>query len=162
MKRKAVDKLFSIVYTDSMTGALNRNAYEEQMEKLKKNNARLDDVTVIAIKLDDLNEIKYTMGNRTGDEAIKLAARCIIKTMGEKADIYRIDEDEFLCITQNGVASCIKELRDVVSFEGRSKKYPFSLLISYMQFDNKRHISIDELVKDCDQQLMRSRRRLAT
>ncbi len=162
MKRKAVDKLFSLVYTDSMTGALNRNAYEEQIEKFKRNNMQIDDVTVIAIKLDDLNEIKYTMGNRTGDEAIKLAARCIIKTIGEKADVYRIDEDEFLCITQSGVAPYIKELRDVVSFESRSKKYPFSLLISYMQFDNKRHISIDELIKDCDRQLMRSRKRLAT
>lgn len=158
MKRKAAEKLFDLVYTDAMTGTHNRNAYEEHISKLKRKNVELKNITVVAVKLDDLNEIKYTMGNRTGDEAIKLAASCIMQTVGEKADVYRMGDDEFLCIAEKDVMSYISELRDLVSFEGKNKTYPFYVSIGYMSFDNKKHKNIEDLIKDCDRKMIRARK----
>ena len=158
MKRKTADKLFDLVYTDAMTGTNNRSAYEEHISKLKRNNIRADSITVVAIKLDDLTEINDTMGNRTGDEAVKLAAKCIMQTVGEKADVYRMGDDEFLCISDKDVMSYISALRDLISFENRNKKYPFNVSICYMKYDNKRHENIDDLIKDCDRRLVKGRR----
>lgn len=156
MKRKAADKLFDLVYTDSMTGAFNRNAYEEEIKRLKNRHIQLDNVTVVAVKLHNLEKIKNTMGNRTGDEAIKLVSSCILKTVGEKADVYRIDDDEFLCIAENDILSYISELRDLLGFESKSKKYVLNALIGYMRFDSRKHRSIDDLIKDCDKELLKT------
>lgn len=159
MKRKAADKLFYLVYTDAMTGAYNRNAYEEHIKKLSRKNTQLDNITVIMIKLDDLNEIKYTMGSRSADETVRLTASCIMQTVGEKAYVYRLSEDEFICISGSNVLPYIAELHDLISFESRDKKMLLNVLIGYMRFDNKKHKNISELIKDCDRQLMKARRR---
>ncbi len=159
MKRKAADKLFYLVYTDIMTGAYNRNAYEEHIRKLSRRNTQLDNITVVTVKLDDLNEIKYTLGSRTADEAVRLTAGCIMATVGEKADVYRLEEDEFLCISDSNILSYISELHDSVGFESRAKKIPLNILIGYMRFDNKKHKNISELIKDCDRQLIKARGR---
>ena len=46
-----------------------------------------------------------TYGHRTGDDAIKTVADCIVKTIGIKADIYRIGGDEFICIAERDISS---------------------------------------------------------
>lgn len=159
MKRKATDKLFHLVYTDMMTGTYNRNAYEERIEKLNRGNAQLDSITVVAIRLDNIGEIKRIFGNRTADEAIRLAASCALNTIGEKADVYRLSEDEFLCIAYGNVMGYISELRDLIGFESTDKKIPLNARISYMSFDNKKHKNFDELIKDCDKHLLKTRNR---
>ena len=95
MRNKETEKLFKLAYTDAMTGVYNRNAYEEKLEKLNKANARLDNIMVVIVDLDKLKCINDTYGQRTGDDAIKTVADCILKTVGKKADIYRIGGDEF-------------------------------------------------------------------
>ena len=54
-------------------------------------------------------------------------ADCIVKTIGIKADIYRIGGDEFVCIAERDISSYISELRDLISFEGKEKMYPLSI-----------------------------------
>lgn len=158
MKRKAAEKLFDLIYTDAMTGVCNRTAYEEQIKRLKRKTIRLDNITVVVVKLDDLNEINYTLGNRTGDEVVKHMADCIIRTIGEKANIYRMGDDEFLCIADNDVMPYISELRDLISFEGKGKPYPFYASIGYMTFDNRKQKNIDDLIKDCDRKMIKLRK----
>lgn len=116
MRNKETEKLFKLAYTDAMTGVYNRNAYEEKLEKLNKVNARLDNIMVVIVDLDKLKCINDTYGHRTGDDAIKTVADCILKTVGKKADIYRIGGDEFVCIAERDISSYIAELRDLVSF----------------------------------------------
>ena len=159
MKRKAEEKLFYLAYTDAMTGVYNRNAYEEHILKLNRGHIKLDNMTVVSIKLDDLNEIRYTMGNRTGDEALKLAASCIINTVGEKADVYRMDDDEFLCIAEGDIVPYISKLYDLIGMMGKDKKYPLNIFVGYMKFDNKKHRNIDELIKECDRQLIKEKKK---
>lgn len=51
MKTKIIDKLFTLAYTDSMTETHNRNAYEEQLKKLRRDNANLKNITVVVIDI---------------------------------------------------------------------------------------------------------------
>lgn len=159
MKQKAADKLFYLAYTDIMTGTHNRDAYEEYIKKLGKKDIRLDNMSVIELQLDNLNEIKYVMGNRTADESVRLTASCIKRTLGERADIYRLSECEFICIADTNIIPYVSELYDLIGFDSRDKKIPLSVLIGYMRFDKKKHENIYELIKDCDRQLIKERDR---
>lgn len=161
MRNKEAEKLFKLAYTDAMTGVYNRNAYEEKLEKLNKVNARLDNIMVVIVDLDRLKCINDTYGHRTGDDAIKTVADCIVKTVGKKADIYRIGGDEFVCIAERDISSYIAELRDLISFVGKEKLYPLSVSLGYSRFDTRKDKSIDDLIKHCDKKLYDAKKRKA-
>lgn len=42
--------------------------------------------------------------------------------------------------------------------EGKGKPYPFYASIGYMTFDNRKHKNIDDLIKDCDRKMIKSRK----
>lgn len=159
MKSKDAEKLFALAYTDSMTGANNRTAYDEELEKLRRKSTRLNNITVMIASLNGLKNINSTYGQRTGDEAVKAAASCIMRTVGTKADVYRIDGDVFVCIAEKDVLSYVSELRDLVSFEAKEKIYPFSLSIGYERFDGKKHKSIDELIIAADKRMCNDKKK---
>ena len=93
MKSKVAEKLFLLAYTDIMTGTKNRNAYEEALVKLRKDTARLDNIMVVVIDINNLTVINNTHGHHLGDDVIKTVASCLLKTIGTKADVYRIGGD---------------------------------------------------------------------
>lgn len=137
MRNKETEKLFKLAYTDAMTGVYNRNAYEEKLEKLNKANARLDNIMVVIVDLDRLKCINDTYGHRTGDDAIKTVADCIVRTVGKKADIYRIGGDEFVCIAERDISSYIAELRDLISFIKDLKRFLFMRNLTIFIFFNR-------------------------
>ena len=159
MKNKETEKLFKLAYTDAMTGVYNRNAYEETLEKLNKPNARLDNIMIVIVDIDRMKYINDTYGHRTGDDAIKTVSDCIVKTIGIKADIYRIGGDEFICIAERDISSYISELRDLISFEGKEKMYPLSISIGYSKFNTKEDKSIDEFIRRCDKKMYIAKKR---
>ena len=108
-----------------------------------------------------LKNINDTYGHRTGDDAIKTVADCILKTVGKKADIYRIGGDEFVCIAERDISSYIAELRDLISFVGKEKLYPLSVSLGYSRFDTRKDKSIDDLIKHCDKKLYDAKKRKA-
>lgn len=118
MKNKITDKLFNLAYTDSMTELANRNAYEEHLKKLRRDNANLQNITVVVVDINGLKQINDSFGHHTGDEAIKTIADILKDTIGKKADVYRIGGDEFVCISENNPFPYIAQFRDTVSFAG--------------------------------------------
>ncbi len=153
MKNKDAEKLFNLAYSDSMTRTYNRNAYEEQLEKLRRKSTRLNNITIMTAEFNGLKGINDTYGHRIGDEAIKAAASCIKRTVGAKADIYRVGDNEFICIAEKDILSYISELRDLVSFENIEKVYPFFLSIGYERYDGKKHKTIDDIIIAADKRL---------
>ena len=153
MRNKETEKLFKLAYTDAMTGVYNRAAYEERIAKLRKRNARLDNIMIVIAKIDSLKKIKETFGNRMGDDAIKTLASCLTRTVGIKADVCRVDENEFICIAERDILSYVSELRDLVSFENREKIYPFSVSLGYALFNPKKQKTIDDLIFYSDKKM---------
>ena len=159
MRNKETEKLFRLAYTDAMTGLYNRNAYEEKLEKLNRANARLDNIMVVIVDINKMKFINDTYGHRTGDETIKTVAECLCKTVGTKADVYRIGGDEFICIAERDISAYISELKDLLSFVGKEKMYPLSVSLGYSKFDTKRDKSIDDLIRRCDKKMYDAKKR---
>ena len=159
MKSKVAEKLFLLAYTDIMTGAKNRNAYEEALVKLRKDTARLDNIMVVVIDINNLTVINNTHGHHLGDDVIKTVASCLLKTIGTKADVYRVGGDEFVCIAERDILGYISEFIDLIGFENRNRNIPFSVSLGYMKFNGKTHKSIDDLIIECDKKMYENKKR---
>ena len=79
MKHKATEKLFNIVYMDSLTETYNRVSYDERLKKLRRNRTLLNNMTVVVINLYELQQIIAAYGLHTGDEAVCLVAGILKK-----------------------------------------------------------------------------------
>ena len=143
MRNKEAEKLFNLAYTDAMTGVYNRAAYEEKVAKLRKSNARLNNIMIVIAEVSNIENIKDTFGNRMYEDAVKSLASCLTRTVGAKRDIL----------------SYISELRDLVSFENREKIYPFSVSLGYALFNPKKQKTVDDLLVYCDKKMNDCRKR---
>jgi len=159
MRNKITEKLFDLAYTDSMTETHNRNAYEEQLKKLRRDNANLKSITVVVIDINGLKEINDCFGHHTGDEAIKTVADILKDTIGKKADVYRIGGDEFVCISESNPFPYIAQFRDTVSFVNRDKMYKLSVSVGYATFNDKYNKTIDNLIKYADIQMYKDKKK---
>ena len=159
MKNKITDKIFEIAYTDSMTEAQNRNAYEERLKKLRKPHANLSRITVIVIDINGLKKINDYFGHFCGDDVIKTVAKALRETIGTKADIYRIGGDEFVCISESNVLSYISQFRDAISFINRDKLYELSVSVGYALYNEKYGKTIDDMIRYADEKMYKDKKR---
>lgn len=151
MKQKAIEKLFKLAYTDAMTGVKNRNAFEEMREQMNKNGTNLERMCAISVLFEDYDMISRVFGNSTCDDAIRSIARCITDVLGEKADIYRTAENEFLCFSRKGLYPNFIKVCEALSEIKEEKVYPFSPTVSFTRFDKKNHKTFDDFVIYCDE-----------
>lgn len=103
--------------------------------------------------------INNTHGHHSGDEVIKTVANCLLKTIGTKADVYRVGGDEFVCIAECDISGYISEFRDCIGFENRTRKVPFTVSLGYMKYSSEVHKNIDELIIECDKQMYTYKRK---
>lgn len=158
MKNKIAEKLFNIVYTDSLTETYNRTSYDDRLKKLRKSRVVLDNVTVAVICVESVKELKSIYGQHTADEAVKCTADVLKKTIGEQADIFRISDDTFVCIADKNILSYVSQFMDYMSFENRDRCLKINTAVGYGMFDKKHHKSIDDLIKHCEKKLYKARK----
>lgn len=155
MKYKAIEKLFNLAYTDSMTGVKNRNAFDEMREQMYKNGGNLDKLCAISVIFEDFDLISKVYGNSTCDDAIREIARCILEILGEKADIYRTAKNEFVCISCKSLFPYVVKLSNEMFKITEEKEYPFRPVISCSKFDKRTHKDIDDFFIYCDERATR-------
>ena len=158
MKNKITDKLFELAYTDSMTELQNRNAYEEKLKKLRKPSSNISSITVIVIDINGMKEINDSYGHFSGDDAIKTVAKALKDTLGEKADIFRIGGDEFVCISESNVLPYISQFKDTISFVDREKLYKLAVSIGYSKYHEKYTKSIDDIICRADEKMYKAKK----
>lgn len=149
MKRKCIQQMLKIAYTDVMTGTLNRNAYERRLNNLRKESADLRDITVIAVDINDLKKLNDTYGHQAGDEALKTVAEFLLTSIGESAEVYRIGGDEFVCIAFGKIGGYISEFKDLIGFRNKEVPYTLEVSVGYKPYDDSFE-SIDALINHCD------------
>ena len=91
-KKISVEKENS--HRDSLTGMLNRRAYEDDMDTYG-GIPKEDDFVYGSMDLNGLKQINDTLGHAAGDEIIKGAGACIEQCFGAYGHVYRIGGDEF-------------------------------------------------------------------
>lgn len=98
MNRIEQHMLQKLAYTDMLTGISNRTAFEECMEKYRKNLKNIKPILMIT-DMNGLKHINDTYGHVIGDNAIIIMAQALMKFFGKRAECFRIGGDEFCVIT---------------------------------------------------------------
>jgi diguanylate cyclase (GGDEF)-like protein len=84
---------------DSMTGLLNRRAFEAKLENLEiSENPATKQYTVAILDLDNLKTVNDTCGHQAGDELIERATKCITRHVRSTDSVSRYGGDEFAVI----------------------------------------------------------------
>lgn len=107
LKDEAV-RIERMSFRDSLTGVMNRNAYEEMMEQ--KIIPR-PSVGLIVCDLNGLKAVNDNEGHAAGDRLIIAGARCLSDIFGV-SNVYRIGGDEFLVLVQDAGEEEILEAMD--------------------------------------------------
>ena len=144
MKNKITEKLFNLVYTDSFTETLNRVSYDERLKKLRSKRTVFDNMTVAVVNLYELKQIVSAYGLHTGDEAVRFVADTLKKTIGEQADIFRVSDNEFVCIADKNILSFVSQFMDFMSFENKDRCMKVRVAVGYGVFNRKKHKTIDD------------------
>lgn len=150
MRNRNIEKLLRLAYTDAMTGVYNRSAYEEKLKHIRRDRAKTDDITVMVAGLNGLKGINNRFGRHTGDEALKIVADALLKTVGKNGKVYRTGSTEFVCIATGKTLGRISEFRDLVAFEDAMHTYDFSVSIGYAAHAYNFNGDIDIMIKHCD------------
>lgn len=88
-----------LAYTDILTGLKNRTAFEEEMERLRREEAQHDPIIMMA-DMNDLKWINDNLGHKVGDQALIVTAELLKKHFGGEGACYRIGGDEFCVLTE--------------------------------------------------------------
>lgn len=90
-------KLLHLSIYDELTTLFNRNAYENEVAKIK-NRTLPHNFVYICIDLNGLKIINDNLGHHVGDESLKGVAECMKKVFSEYGKLFRIGGDEFCAI----------------------------------------------------------------
>jgi diguanylate cyclase (GGDEF)-like protein/PAS domain S-box-containing protein len=102
-RRRAELRLRHMANHDSLTGLLNRRAYERRLEDhLQRGERYGHDGAVLVIDLDDFKEVNDTLGHRAGDELIVRVAGALASRVRESDTLARLGGDEFAILTPTG------------------------------------------------------------
>jgi diguanylate cyclase (GGDEF)-like protein/PAS domain S-box-containing protein len=88
---------------DSLTGLLNRRAYERRLEEhLQRGERYGHEGAVLVIDLDAFKEVNDTLGHGAGDELIVRVAGALGARLRESDTLARLGGDEFAILTPTG------------------------------------------------------------
>lgn len=100
------------LYVDPLTGAYNRQYYEEQLRELRGNDA------VAMLDLDDFKSINDTRGHSVGDAALQAVIGAVIQCVRGTDEVIRYGGDEFLLVFRNiprkAFAARLEQIRQTV------------------------------------------------
>jgi diguanylate cyclase (GGDEF)-like protein len=98
----AIKKLDEIASTDSLTGLANRRAFTEGFDGLfERSNMDDTELACIIVDLDGFKPVNDTLGHKTGDELLVLAASVLKENSRETDMVARLGGDEFVILMPN-------------------------------------------------------------
>ncbi len=137
--------------TDMLTGALNRNAYEEELKTLAKS-GDLNERCAIVFDLNNMKGINDNYGHEKGDQALKTCYQCISEAFGEYGRCYRIGGDEFVFLGKKNerIRKAVEQFGEAIKREAAQFDFPFSVAFGYADFDPKKDADLNAMIRRCD------------
>jgi diguanylate cyclase (GGDEF)-like protein len=149
------------IYTDELTGILNRRGFYEQGGNLFK--AALIPDGRFTLFFGDLNKLKTindSFGHKEGDEAIKRTAELLKNSFGKDDIVARMSGDEFIAIavnkaSENEAKKIIKLINSNFHKHNLSSNKPYKLSISigYSIYLPTVNTTFEELIHEADTML---------
>ena len=136
---------------DSLTGLLNRNAFETDI-----GNNPEDITALISLDMNGLKVLNDTQGHAAGDEALLTLALCMNSALKSRQYAYRIGGDEFVIIcrktSQEDVSALIGRIENNIG----ETKYHCSIGYCYCADGTK---SIETMLKESDMMMYAEKKR---
>lgn len=127
---------------DSLTGLLNRHAYQADIRK------NPEEITaLISIDMNGLKTLNDTYGHAAGDEALVTLALCFHKALKPRQFGYRIGGDEFVILCRKASREQMMELIGRIEENVNATKYHCAIGYSYSD-DGKK--PVEEMLKESD------------
>lgn len=145
--------------TDMLTEVFNRNAYEDRLRSLEKQELELRTTCVVLFDINNMKMINDHYGHERGDIALKTCCRCILNAFGSDGACYRIGGDEFvyLCNSSDTLAHCAARFGEIVRQEARQLDFPFRVAIGYASYDPEKDHSLRDLISRSDEMMYRNK-----
>lgn len=141
-----------LAYTDLLTGALNRNAFELATFKLRDTDQQKGTIA-LSYDLNKLKQINDRFGHAAGDEQIRALAQLLMKHFKHLGPTYRTGGDEFVTLVHDANLEAIEKIVDTICAEAQ-KKYTGNncLCFSYgiAKFDPSQDNNIDDTISRAD------------
>ena len=146
--------LFDSAYRDELTGIYNRRAYEESLNRIRKEVPSEKTIVVTIFDVNGLKEVNDNCGHTAGDELLKGAASTIQSVYGSYGKCYRTGGDEFVAILEEPIEklSVLKENFEEMIAKWYGKQVS-ELNISYGTALSEEVCSIDEQIILADQRM---------
>ena len=161
-----MDYVNTLAYKDSMTGLLNRAAYNEKCVEFDEK-IKLGYNEPFAIMVADINYLKPTndkYGHEIGNKLIIRVAK-IISDVFKHSLVYRIGGDEFLVFLKDEdltLSEALIEQLDSRCAENfiiiDSEKIPISIARAIESFDNSIDICVDDVFSRADRKMYEHKR----
>lgn len=99
-KKSELQESIRLAETDSLTGLLNRGAYDGYLnDAVRRCRERGEPLCLVLLDLDKFKDINDTFGHQQGDEYLRRMAQCMRSAVRENVDhVCRIGGDEFAII----------------------------------------------------------------
>lgn len=129
-EEKYLNELKFLSFHDALTGLYNRTYYNMIVDKIQT-----EENLPFCIVLGDLNGLKTindTLGHRTGDEVIKLAADILENNFNNNALVFRFGGDEFCILAKKASEDEIKKIfKNINNDFAQIKEYSVSISLGY-------------------------------
>lgn len=135
-----------LAYTDLLTGALNRNAFELAVHTLCKTEPQTE-LTVLTCDINKLKVINDEMGHTAGDQYIRALAQLLLEKFKKCGETYRIGGDEFVTLLHGLAPDLVEKSLNELCTEAQNitfGEYKLSFSYGITAFDK----STDTCIKD--------------
>lgn len=145
---------------DGLTGLPTRVTFESRAQYKVD---RLQPFSIIMIDLDHFKMINDAHGHEEGDEAIKIIANLLEKSIKQGDTAYRYGGDEFILLIESTLPDIaekvIARLKTSLNKWNESNQKPYTLSFSAgaAVYDGKKGVSVYELFKVADEMMYRQK-----
>lgn len=149
-----------LAYTDTMTKARNRSAYEQRCQEM----AKLKPDAPLTVFMFDINNLKHTndtYGHHAGDTIIRSAADLLHTVFTDIGQIYRVGGDEFVVLSEKNYmsAQAVFSLLDQRLKEyNQTAELPLSIAKGFSS-NTSRNKGIQKLLVMADQAMYEDKRK---
>ena len=140
-----VFSILELTKKDALTGLLNRQAFESDIEK------NPEEITaVFSIDMNGLKVINDEQGHAAGDEAIVTLAMCLMRSLKSRESGYRIGGDEFAVVCRRISRDEMMALKGRI--EERVEETEYSCSIGY-SYDDGAEKTIPAMLRESDEMM---------
>lgn len=135
--RNSLQKIKKMGTTDALTGLLNRNSYQKDIEKYSS--ADVYSLCCIYMDANGLHELNNHLGHAAGDEMLRYIGASLKEVFGER-NTYRIGGDEFVAfcrnMDENQVIDKIHKFNDMMDINNYHVSIGFAWKDASLHIDN--------------------------